>query len=753
MRSSVEEEFGASLSAGDLSSFIEKLSRLGILESSEHLHAPETGIRGRLRGTLLYIRWSVFDPDSLLNWLDARLRFLYTRGFLVFSLLLIFAAAFVTVLHAGEMGLQLVGSFGFGMLALAWLFAVLAVVAHEFSHGLTCKRFGGEVHEMGILFLFFMPCLYCNVSDAWLIPEKSKRLWVTFAGAYCDLMVWALATLLWRITAPETALNLIALVLLAASGVKNLFNLNPLIKFDGYYLLSDYLEVPNLQRKAFAYLALRFRRLDESARAALASIGRRERRIFAVYGTLSVIYMTAILGFIVMFQGRWLVDNFQGCGFVLSSGIMLLLFSNPIRKAAPNPPAWWEAAKQKLLVFNRRARILAVLALAAVLLFFVHMELKVGGEFAVLPRHNADVRAEVEGIIAEVYTDEGQSVEQGDLIVRLSDRAFRSEADKIAAELAEKRARLKLLLAGTRPEAIKLAQREVRTAQTRLLHSRERHEEAERMQDESLAKAESLVENAQDRLSYAEKYLRISETGALEGLISARELQNDQEEAAIRKHELEQAIADLRLAQADDLTQARTAWAMAGDELSEVQSRLAMLRAGSRPEEIEATQAEVDRLDAQRDYLERQIVLLEVRSPSDGVVTTKKLREKVGQFVQQGELIAEVHELTTVEAEIAVPEKEIADVQIGQMVLIKARAYPNRTFVGRVATIAPVVTEVEENFQARTLHVTTTIQNSTGLLKGRMTGYAKIYCDSRPLYQLLSRRLVRYLRVEFWSWW
>ena len=753
MRSSVEEEFGASLSAGDLSSFIEKLSRLGILESSEHLHAPETGIRGRLRGTLLYIRWSVFDPDSLLNWLDARLRFLYTRGFLVFSLLLIFAAAFVTVLHAGEMGLQLVGSFGFGMLALAWLFAVLAVVAHEFSHGLTCKRFGGEVHEMGILFLFFMPCLYCNVSDAWLIPEKSKRLWVTFAGAYCDLMVWALATLLWRITAPETALNLIALVLLAASGVKNLFNLNPLIKFDGYYLLSDYLEVPNLQRKAFAYLALRFRRLDESARAALASIGRRERRIFAVYGTLSGIYMTAILGFIVMFQGRWLVDNFQGFGFVLSSGIMLLLFSNPIRKAAPNPPAWWEAAKQKLLVFNRRARILAVLALAAVLLFFVHMELKVGGEFAVLPRHNADVRAEVEGIIAEVYTDEGQSVEQGDLIVRLSDRAFRSEADKIAAELAEKRARLKLLLAGTRPEAIKLAQREVRTAQTRLLHSRERHEEAERMQDESLAKAESLVENAQDRLSYAEKYLRISETGALEGLISARELQNDQEEAAIRKHELEQAIADLRLAQADDLTQARTAWAMAGDELSEVQSRLAMLRAGSRPEEIEATQAEVDRLDAQRDYLERQIVLLEVRSPSDGVVTTKKLREKVGQFVQQGELIAEVHELTTVEAEIAVPEKEIADVQIGQMVLIKARAYPNRTFVGRVATIAPVVTEVEENFQARTLHVTTTIQNSTGLLKGRMTGYAKIYCDSRPLYQLLSRRLVRYLRVEFWSWW
>ena len=156
VRTRVEDEFGVSLSTDDLNSFIEKLSRLGILESSQQLRAPETGIRGRLRGTPLYIRWSIFDPDSLLNWLDARLRFLYTRGFLVFSLLLIFAAAFVTVDHAGEIGLQLVGSFGFGMLALAWLFAVLAVVLHEFSHGITCKRFGGEVHEMGILFLFFM---------------------------------------------------------------------------------------------------------------------------------------------------------------------------------------------------------------------------------------------------------------------------------------------------------------------------------------------------------------------------------------------------------------------------------------------------------------------------------------------------------------------------------------------------------------------------------------------------------------------
>src|SRR5207247_10940684 len=144
-------------------------------------------------------------------------------------------------------------------LVLAYATMLLVIVAHEFAHGLTCKFYGGSVREIGFLLLFFQPAFYCNVSDAWLFPEKYKRLWVTFAGAYFEIFLWAMATLVWRVTDTHTIVNYLALVVMATSAIKTLFNLNPLIKLDGYYLLSDWLEVPNLRAKAFRYVRARLR--------------------------------------------------------------------------------------------------------------------------------------------------------------------------------------------------------------------------------------------------------------------------------------------------------------------------------------------------------------------------------------------------------------------------------------------------------------------------------------------------------------
>ena len=107
---------------------------------------------------------------------------------------------------------------------------MLATTLHEFAHGLTCKHFGGEVHEVGFLMLFFIPCFYCNVSDAWLFREKSRRLWVTLAGGYFDLLAWATAAFVWRLTAQDSMINYLAWVILSVLGVRNLFNFNPLLK-------------------------------------------------------------------------------------------------------------------------------------------------------------------------------------------------------------------------------------------------------------------------------------------------------------------------------------------------------------------------------------------------------------------------------------------------------------------------------------------------------------------------------------------
>ena len=150
--------------------------------------------------------------------------------------------------------------------------------------------------------------------------------------------------------------------------------------------------------------------------------------------------------------------------------------------------------------------------------------------------------------------------------------------------------------------------------------------------------------------------------------------------------ELEETEAELKLVLADDLGEIRKAVKIAEKETEEKQGKLKLLLAGSRPEEIEATEAEISRLEAQHQYTAEQLQLLRVLSPIAGLITTPKLKEKLGQNVKKGELIAQVHELKTIRAEISVSENEIGDVQVGQEVVLKARAYPEKSFYGKISS-------------------------------------------------------------------
>jgi multidrug resistance efflux pump len=205
---------------------------------------------------------------------------------------------------------------------------------------------------------------------------------------------------------------------------------------------------------------------------------------------------------------------------------------------------------------------------------------------------------------------------------------------------------------------------------------------------------------------------------------------------------------------ADDLAAFGKELAAAREAVQEAQARLGLLLAGSRPEEIEGAEAALARLEGERDRLREQLRRVEVRSPATGVVTTPRPRELVGQHVTRGDLIVKVHELETITAEIAVPEKESGDVRVGQRVVLRARAFPEKSFLGRVSAIAPAAAkDADESGQGKVVRVTSVIDNADRLLKPETTGNAKIYCGDRRIFDLLTRRLARYLRVEVWSWW
>ena len=195
-------------------------------------------------------------------------------------------------------------------------------VIHEFGHGLTCTHFGGECHEMGIMILVLTPCLYCNASDSWMLPSKWKRAAIGFAGIFVEVWLASIATFVWWYTNPGLLNNLCLNVMFISSVSTILFNANPLLKYDGYYVLSDILEIPNLRQKASSICS---RKLGEWCLGMEYPedpfLPQRNQAIFAIYAIAAVFYRWVVTFSIMMF----LLRVFQPYGLKVLGNLIIAM--------------------------------------------------------------------------------------------------------------------------------------------------------------------------------------------------------------------------------------------------------------------------------------------------------------------------------------------------------------------------------------------------------------------------------------------
>jgi multidrug efflux pump subunit AcrA (membrane-fusion protein) len=539
---------------------------------------------------------------------------------------------------------------------------------------------------MGVLLFYFQPCLFSNVSDAWLFGKKAHRMWVTFAGGFVEMLVWAVSVLAWRVTAPETTIHHLAFILMAASGLTILFNFNPLIRLDGYYLLSDYLDIPNLRQRAFAHIKAVFARRLLGLNVEEKPLGFREKRIYISYGLIALVYTAGLLGFVLYRLSRFLVHTYGWWALTLVVVGALYAARNQVKEAVKDASEKVEEHKEEVLS-KRRVRIfpIVVLVLLAVL-FFVPWPLKVKGSFVLLAEERATVRAEIEGTIAKVHGQEGDRVGAGDPIVALADVEIESAVKQTDAEIAEAEASLELLKKGARPQEIQGVRSEVKAAEVSLQLERSNFERAQEMIGKQL--------------------------------ISEDEYERAKSTVDLRAQELEGARAELSL-----------------------------LMSGSRPEEIREAEATLERLRAARELLDYQKGIAVIRSPITGVIVTPFMDQLVDVFVEPGDQICEVADCAVMIAEIAVPEKEVSDVALGQKVKVKAKGFPARSFYGTVASIGQ---KADPGDKQNYVTVRSHIQNPGTILRPGMTGKAKIYCKQSSPLRILIRRIVRSIRTEFW---
>jgi hypothetical protein len=336
---------------------------------------------------------------------------------------------------------------------------------HEFAHGLTCCYFGGKVKEVGFMLIYFNPAFYCDVSDSWMFPSKRQRMWVTFAGGYFQLIFWGLCTVIWRITDDHTFINDIVLVVIVYAGLQTLFNFNPLIKLDGYYMLSDYLEIPNLRNRSTAAFTKWLARNHSSKHPW------REDRALLVYAVASTTFSATFLMYVYAALYTWSTSRWKFAGLV---GFML--FSTvTLRKTAVE--SWSGLRAVATRAAYKKYRNLGIAAAGVLIAFVGHWELTIPAEFKVLARNESTVRTETEGVIVEVLVHEGSRVVKGDVLARLRDFEKQQQISEIAGNLESKRSELALLRAGARSEEIDRKEKLVETKRVELVNARRNQEQ------------------------------------------------------------------------------------------------------------------------------------------------------------------------------------------------------------------------------------------------------------------------------------
>jgi putative peptide zinc metalloprotease protein len=321
-REAFEEEFKPHrLEHQDLESFARQLVTAGLVQheqigTGKHLFQRRAKQRRLKRvaavSNILYMKIPIFDPDRILNVMYKYLWWIFTTPFLILSVLFMLSAIVHVTLHFETFYAKLPAYqefFTWNSVLYMWISLGIVKVIHEFGHGLSCKAFKGECHEMGVLLMCLSPALYCNVTDAWTLADKWKRIIISFAGIYVELVIAAAATFVWWYTPAYPFVNNVSLALMVLCSVSTvMFNANPLMRFDGYYIVSDWMEIPNLREKANRYLNNIF--LDrclgiEVPPENYMAPGR--KFLFIVFAIASWVYR-----WVVMFGILWFLADFLG---------------------------------------------------------------------------------------------------------------------------------------------------------------------------------------------------------------------------------------------------------------------------------------------------------------------------------------------------------------------------------------------------------------------------------------------------------
>ncbi|ASJ70628.1 M50 family metallopeptidase [Granulosicoccus antarcticus] len=376
----------------------------------------------------LFLKFTLFDPDRLLNLLQPLARCLFSRTALVIWVGLLVLSLFLLLPRWASLRYEVASfdMFSAGNLVLFLSLYPALKLVHELAHGLAIKRFGGEVHELGIALMVFLPLPYVDASAASVLPDKWHRMLISAAGILVELAVAAIATLVWCFS--DGLLHDLALMLMLIGGGSTLlFNGNPLLKFDGYYILSDAVEIPNLADRSRQYLlGLARHKLFGMPSQQTPLADRAEGVWLILYGLLSSTYKLAIMFAIALM----LSEKFFFFGTAMAIWVVVSLVGLPLWKLLKFVAVTPQSSRPRAIVVTA-----SFFVLSAMTVTYLPLPLNTVSRGVVWLPENAIVRVQSLCEVTQVRVLSGATVTLGEPLFYCEDPQLETEQDILQAQL------------------------------------------------------------------------------------------------------------------------------------------------------------------------------------------------------------------------------------------------------------------------------------------------------------------------------
>jgi putative peptide zinc metalloprotease protein len=776
------------LTLNQLRYLLQLLTATGMLAGTQPAKPPK---RKFTPLQLLFFKVPLFNPDAWLTRHINKLHWIWTGSTCLILCFFLALSLFIGLSQRPNIiltGQQLVANHGISLLLPFALLAMLVVTLHELGHAFTLKHYKGIVPEFGLLFMFLMPAAYTNTTDSYCL-SRFKRILVVGAGIISQLIIAATAFWLWQSSANWLATASYLLMVSALFTIA--LNLNPLAKFDGYYLAVALTGINNLRTRSFQFYGNLLRRNPSPE-------PRHNRLILATYAPFSLLYILFIFGSLFTLITNWTLTNIPFWTITLLTLWAIYYYfpqkpaevqknkkNNKHKQTNPSKPLCVplrfplrtsafqkKPQSQPLTTMNpsqhlqlapptskphlplKQITILLTIATSLSLISLIPTSFDVGGSVELETRQGARaiVRTPMAGIITKIYVQPRETVQPGQILAQLSSLELDREIATIEqqliqahqvldtaqkqriraeAQLVEVQAIAEAMIAKTRRESLRakaLTQGKL-TPDIQVLNT-----QRQRLQER--------IPELQEKL---QRYHQLYKQGAIS--------RNRRDEVESELHNVESnLVAKTQEIAAAKQNQTDTASDLQTDTASQLAAIDASEMIATAESQMITQQQAIATLKNRLSELKTLKQNLTLRSPIAGVILTNDLDLRQNQELKPTEdFLLEIAELSSLTATVDIKEEDLEYVENHKPVTFRPRQAKLRPYTATVQRILPKIHH-EPSQPQPIAQVEIVVDNSDGKLYPGATGYAKIYSERIPLYQRLGRELMRLVPLERFLW-